>query len=151
VSLFEFNKDVGKAVGSNGNTCKPSQMDLIKEVMNLGLEVENLGLQFDFTGGIVRIKGEVKTQEEREKVVLALGNILGVAIVSENLDVKVRGPGAVFCPVYTGDTLAKIAKRYYGNAKKSPEIFTANQPILEAPDKLYPGQILRIPPLKQSI
>ncbi len=151
MSLFEFCKDVGKALGSNGNSGKPSQRDLVEEVKKLGIQVGNFDLQFNFKEGVVRIAGDVRTQEEREKVILALGNILGVAKVSDSLEVAVRGPGAVFCPVYSGDTLSKIARRYYGNAAKSREIFNANKPILEAPDKLYPGQILRIPPLKQSI
>lgn len=148
MGLFEFSKDAGKAVGSNGNTGKPSRTDLIREVKNLGFQVQDFHLQLDYQEGTVKVKGRVKTQEEREKVILVLGNILGVAAVNDDLEVALRGPGAVFCPVYTGDTLPKIARRYYGNSRKSRAIFEANRPILEAPDKLYPGQILRIPPLK---
>ena len=151
MALFEFCKDVGKALGSNGSSGKPSRGNLIEEVRKLGIQVENFDLQFNLQEGIVRITGKVKTQENREMVILALGNILGVAKVNDALEVAVRGPGAVFCPVYSGDTLSKLAWRYYGNAAKYREIFNANKPILEAPDKLYAGQILRIPPLKQSI
>jgi hypothetical protein len=49
--------------------------------------------------------------------------------------------------VEKGDTLSKIAKEMYGNAGKYPVIFEANQPMLKHPDKIYPGQVLRIPPL----
>lgn len=49
--------------------------------------------------------------------------------------------------VEKGDTLSKIAKAMYGNAGKYPVIFEANQPMLKHPDKIYPGQVLRIPPL----
>jgi nucleoid-associated protein YgaU len=49
--------------------------------------------------------------------------------------------------VQKGDTLSKIAKEMYGNAGKYPVIFEANQPMLKHPDKIYPGQVLRIPPL----
>jgi len=45
-----------------------------------------------------------------------------------------------------GDTLSAIAKKYYGDASKYPEIFEANKPMLKHPDKIYPGQSLRIPP-----
>jgi LysM repeat protein len=43
-----------------------------------------------------------------------------------------------------GDTLSKIAKQYYGNANKYQAIFEANRPLLAHPDKIYPGQVLRI-------
>ena len=45
-----------------------------------------------------------------------------------------------------GDTLSKVAKEFYGNANKYPVIFEANRPMLSHPDKIYPGQVLRIPP-----
>jgi nucleoid-associated protein YgaU len=47
----------------------------------------------------------------------------------------------------SGDTLGKIAKKYYGNAMKYPVIFEANKPMLKNPDLIYPGQVLRIPAL----
>ena len=48
--------------------------------------------------------------------------------------------------VEKGDTLSGIAKKMYGNANKYPRIFEANKPMLKDPDKIYPGQVLRIPP-----
>ena len=54
---------------------------------------------------------------------------------------------AQFHTVESGDTLGKIAKNYYGDAMKYPVIFEANKPMLSHPDKIYPGQVLRIPPL----
>ncbi len=47
--------------------------------------------------------------------------------------------------VVAGDTLSKIAKSQYGDASKYPKIFEANKPMLKDPDKIYPGQVLRIP------
>ncbi|MCB1610239.1 MAG: LysM peptidoglycan-binding domain-containing protein [Xanthomonadales bacterium] len=52
--------------------------------------------------------------------------------------------------VQKGDTLSKIAKEVYGNAGKYPIIFEANQPMLSHPDKIYPGQVLRIPALGED-
>ena len=49
--------------------------------------------------------------------------------------------------VVSGDSLSKIAKREYGNASEWKRIYEANQDVLENPDKIYPGQKLRIPPL----
>ena len=48
--------------------------------------------------------------------------------------------------VVSGDSLSKIAKREYGNANDWKRIFEANKDILKDPDKIYPGQKLKIPP-----
>lgn len=53
---------------------------------------------------------------------------------------------STFYTVQKGDTLSKIAKDHYGNANKYQQIFEANTPMLKHPDKIYPGQVLRIPP-----
>ena len=47
--------------------------------------------------------------------------------------------------VRPGDTLSKIAQEYYGDARLYPKIFDANRDILKDPDKIQPGQKLRIP------
>ena len=47
--------------------------------------------------------------------------------------------------VVGGDNLSKIAKKFYGNASQYTVIFEANKPMLKDPDKIYPGQVLRIP------
>ncbi len=47
--------------------------------------------------------------------------------------------------VKSGDSLSKIAKRVYGNANAWKRIFEANQDVLKDPDKIYPGQKLKIP------
>ncbi len=69
-----------------------------------------------------------------------------------------RGPGQrpadgeragrriAYYTVVRGDTLSAIAKKHYGNANAYPKIFEANKPMLTHPDKIYPGQLLRIPP-----
>ena len=87
-----------------------------------------------------------KDQETREKVILAAGNVNGVAGVEDNMTVDLSQPPAQFYTVVKGDTLSKIAKQFYGNANEYPRIFEANRPMLSHPDKIYPGQNLRIPP-----
>ena len=47
--------------------------------------------------------------------------------------------------VQAGDSLSKIAKREYGDANKWNRIFEANKDILKDPDKIFPGQTLKIP------
>ncbi len=67
--------------------------------------------------------------------------------MDDQLSVASPDPPSEYYRVVSGDTLSKIAKQYYGDVSKYPEIFEANQPMLKDPDKIYPGQVLRIPPL----
>ena len=71
-----------------------------------------------------------------------------MAQVDERMTVEEQKPQATMYTVQPGDSLSKIAKAHYGNAMKYPVIFEANKPMLEHPDKIYPGQVLRIPPLE---
>jgi nucleoid-associated protein YgaU len=48
--------------------------------------------------------------------------------------------------VVSGDTLSAIAKREYGSANEWRRIFEANRDVIKDPDRIYPGQKLRIPP-----
>jgi nucleoid-associated protein YgaU len=114
-------------------------------VMGLGLEVDDLQVKFD--DGVVTVSGTTKTQAEREKVVLALGNTEGVARVDDRLETSEAAAEAQFYTVKKGDSLSKIAKEYYGDVMKYTEIFEANKPMLEDPNLIYPGQVLRIPSL----
>ena len=47
--------------------------------------------------------------------------------------------------IQRGDTLSHIAKRYYGSANKWPRLFEANREVIEDPDKIFPGQKIRVP------
>jgi nucleoid-associated protein YgaU len=78
-------------------------------------------------------------------VILAAGNVYGVAAVQDMMTVDLSQPEAKFYTVVKGDTLSKIAKEFYGNANAYMKIFEANKPMLSHPDKIYPGQNLRIP------
>lgn len=120
---------------------------LTQAVERHGLEVESLDISVSDTTATVR--GKVKTQSEREKVVLCCGNTAGIARVDDQLEVESSEPEARYYTVVKGDTLSKIAKEFYGNAMKYPQIFEANKPMLEHPDRIYPGQVLRIPPLAE--
>ena len=118
---------------------------LEKLLAELSLEVE--GLKIDVTGDTATVHGQVDDQAEREKVILALGNVAGIARVDDRLETKKKAPESQMHTVVSGDSLSKIAKKYYGDAGKYPVIFEANKPMLKDPDKIYPGQVLRIPPL----
>jgi nucleoid-associated protein YgaU len=112
----------------------------------LGLTVTALTVTFDGSSGTAEVYGVAKDQETKEKVLLAAGNVQGVASVDDNMTVDLSQPPAQFYTVVKGDTLSKIAKQFYGNPNEYPRIFEANRPMLSHPDKIYPGQNLRIPP-----
>ena len=119
---------------------------VLKGVINsLGLDVEDL--EVDFYEDTVTVYGKVDSQAEKEKVILALGNVAGVAAVDDRMLVDKPAPEATFYEVKKGDSLSKIAKKQYGNAMKYPLIFEANKPMLKDVNKIYPGQMLRIPAL----
>ncbi len=119
---------------------------LARAVGELKLDVDELGVRVD--EDVATVTGKVKSQADREKVVLAVGNTRGIARVDDRLEVEKKEPEATMYTVKSGDSLSKIAKQHYGNAMKYPVIFEANKPMLKDPDKIYPGQVLRIPPLE---
>lgn len=112
-----------------------------------GLPGSSLDISFDASSGTVTVAGAVPDQTTKEKVLLCCGNVSGVSQVNDMMTVQTPEPEAKWHTVVSGDTLSKIAKTFYGDANKYPVIFEANKPMLSHPDKIYPGQMLRIPPL----
>ena len=109
------------------------------------LKVEGLDVAFDGATGTVSVAGEAPDQATKEKVVLCCGNVHGVSQVDDAMTVKEPADESRYYTVVRGDTLSAIAKSQYGNANDYPKIFEANKPMLSNPDKIYPGQLLRIP------
>ena len=160
MGLFSFIKNAGAKVFGIGKTdaeeaaeaaakeLKLEQLaaQKLEETINdLQLQVENLNVFID--DETATVSGMAYDQATREKVVLVVGNSNGIAYVDDQMTVEHVEPEAQFHTVVSGDTLGKIAKTYYGNAMKYPVIFEANKPMLTDPDKIYPGQVLRIPAL----
>lgn len=114
-------------------------------VSSSGIKVEDLVV--DLNDDVVTVSGVTNSQADKEKIVLALGNVDGVSAVDDRITVEVVEPPAVFYEVKSGDSLSKISKAHYGDAMKYMEIFEANQPLLKDPNNIYPGQVLRIPTL----
>jgi nucleoid-associated protein YgaU len=147
MGIFSFLKDVGEKLGIGSSDAAPAADDLQKSVKALGLNADNLQIKVD--GDTVKVAGMAPSSSEREKLILALGNITGVAKVEEDIEVEKKEPDAVFYEVKKGDTLWKISEHHYGKGKGGEynRIFEANKPMLKHPDKIYPGQVLRIPPM----
>ena len=142
MGLFSFMKDAGKSLfGGEAKAAEPEAVE--KEVAAVGVP----GLKVEIEGDRVTLAGKAETQEAREKAILAAGNIAGVAQVEEAIEVAAAAPESAFHTVEAGDSLWKIAEHRYGDGSKYMAIFEANKPMLSDPDKIYPGQMLRIPPL----
>lgn len=162
-----FGKDDPK---DNAETYKP----LRKHVEEHGIDASSMEFKVHGIGEVT-VSGYVPDQDTREKVVLIVGNVNGVSRVHDQLRVGAAPrvatpagvPGSAGAPtgaamhgagdgqaapwasktytVKSGDTLSGIAKEVYGDASKYPRIFEANKPMLKDPDRIYPGQVLRIP------
>jgi nucleoid-associated protein YgaU len=115
-------------------------------VAKMNLTADGLTIGFDGASGTVIVQGMAKDRETKEKILLCCGNVKGVEHVQDQLGVIEPADEPVFYTVVSGDTLSKIAKAQYGNANAYMKIFEANKPMLSHPDKIYPGQMLRIPP-----
>lgn len=160
MSLFDFVKKGKKEL---------VEADIQKQLKALGLPIEKFNVLVEGKDTVI-LFGWAKTLADKEKAIVAAGNVEGVAKVRDRIRVgnpdaaavavttaeaaaalpeppAAEAPLATFYVVKAGDTLSKIAKQHYGNASKYTEIFEANKPMLKHPDKIYPGQSLRIPKL----
>ena len=147
MGFFDFVKNVGKKlVGASEAQAAPAPA-LTQEVASHGFDTSKL--QIDSSGTSVQVTGQVKSQEEAERIILALGNTVGVSQVdTSQLIVQSETPAARMYTVKKGDTLWKIAEAHYGKGQgaKYTEIVKANTPPVKDPDLIMPGWVLRIPP-----
>ncbi len=171
MGLFDFVAEAGeklteKVMGSTANEDATSTVEVSADRVN-ELRQQNIAhtvSQLDIDGEKVAVKvsgdtavltGTAPSQEALEKIVLCAGNQHGIAQVDCQMQVDAPAAAAATAPagesnfytVQAGDTLGKIAQQHYGSAGKYTVIFEANQPMLKDPDKIYPGQSLRIPAL----
>ncbi|MDO5658191.1 MAG: peptidoglycan-binding protein LysM [Paracoccus sp. (in: a-proteobacteria)] len=169
MAFWDFVKGAGKKVLDEQPAAEAAQDDTARKVEALTKEVRALGLndssvKLGLNGDTVTIENRGTDRETLEKLILAVGNIEGIARVEANLPDEAEATqtasaerpklesagvssssGPVFHDVQKGDSLSAIAKKYLGDANKYMAIFEANKPMLTDPDKIYPGQKLRIP------
>lgn len=146
MSLLSFVKEAGEKLLDLLTPGNANASDQLKEhISKVGLGNPNVQATVD--GDKVTVTGEVGSQEEKEKILLAVGNIAGVGSVDDQITVTGATTlvAAKFVVVEKGDTLSAISLRVYGDANKYQKIFEANKPMLKDVNKIYPGQSLRIP------
>ena len=158
MGLFDFLGNAGRKVFGGGDEGDAIKREIAKE---LGNNVQNL--QVTFANGVATLRGTASSQAAAEKAVLIAGNVDGVRQVNDdglavagqapvtgtmgkNPDVA-KAPKAEprFYDIKSGDTLSKIAKQYYGDANQWQRLFEANREVIGDPDKIYPGQRIRVP------
>jgi nucleoid-associated protein YgaU len=158
MGLFDFAGNAGtklkKTIGLGHEDA--NAQELAQSLRDHGVTIEKGRIQVK--GDTVSISGQASSQAEREKAVLILGNTEGVAHVDDQMTVVVVAAAvsqaanpepATFYTVKSGDTLSKIAKQVYDDPNRYSELFEANKPMLKDPDKIYPGQVLRVPKATQ--
>jgi nucleoid-associated protein YgaU len=161
MGMFSFIKEAGEKLFGIGKAqaAEPAAADQGKAeelsqaagnaiatyINSMGLKVEALDVSYDAASGSVTVAGIVPDQITREKVVLCCGNVASVSSVNDIMTVVKPEPESKLYTVVKGDNLSKISKAFYGTPNKYPQIFEANKPMLTHPDKIYPGQVLRIP------
>ena len=147
MGLISFIKNAGASI-FGGSEAKAAPADeLKKELEKHGLDHSDVKIEVD--GDKVKVSGTAKSTEEAEKIAIALGNTKGVSTVQNDIKPAKADAESKFYTVKSGDTLWAISEREYGKGKgdKYNVIFEANKPMLKNPDLIYPGQVLRIPPL----
>lgn len=147
MSVLNFLKNVGAKLMGSSDAKAATADELKKELAKHQLDTDDINVQVE--GDKVTVTGPAASTEHAEKIVLALGNTLGVSSVENQLSISTPSVEARMYTVKSGDTLWKIAEEMYGkgNGAKYNVIFEANTPMLSHPDKIYPGQVLRIPEL----
>ena len=156
MGLFDFVKGIGKKntapaepQAAPTTPAEPSAQEIANKLLGhikaLGLSVSGLSVSYNSTSDLATVKGEVQTQADREKIILAVGNVDHVAQVDDQMTVATPEAESKFYTVKSGDNLSKISKEFYGDANHYNKIFEANRPLLKNVDDIYPGQMLRIP------
>ena len=145
MGLFDFAKDMGRQLFDTDAEAG----DNIRSHLEIKMTgISNLDVQFD--DGVATICGDCVNEATRNSAVLLAGNVQGVTkVVADDLTfpapVEEEKEKVEYYEIVSGDTLGAIAKRFYGNASKYTRIHEANKELIPDPNKIYPGQKIKIP------
>lgn len=162
MGMFDFVTNAGSKLGgavfdmlndqediNKPTTISKERMDELRKanientMKEAGISAE--GVEVSVDDGKVTLNGSIENQAELEKAVIAAGNQHGISQVDAQVNVNTPEAESVMYTVVSGDTLGKIAKEHLGSSSQYMQIFEANKPLLSDPNKIYVGQVLRIP------
>ncbi|WP_410015384.1 peptidoglycan-binding protein LysM [Sodalis sp. C49] len=144
MSLFSFVKEAGEKLWDAVSNSDDANKKLQEHISKLGLPGSDK-VEVKVNGDTVTATGAGISQELKEKILIAAGNVAGITKVEDNVTAVDNVPQSELYTVKKGDTLSAISKQVYGTPNEYNKIFAANKPMLSHPDKIYPGQVLRIP------
>ena len=99
-----------------------------------GLTAKGLDVKFNGANSTVDVHGTAPDQAAKEKILLCCGNVAGVAAVNDHMQVEVaKQPESQWHEVVKGDSLSKIAKKFYGDPMKYPHDLRSQQADAERP------------------
>ncbi len=145
MGLLDFARDVGRQLFDTD----AEAADNIKQHLEVKLHgIKNVEVEFD--DGVATICGDCDSEAVKDRAILLAGNVQGVErVVADGLTAPEPKPEEVskdsVYEIKSGDTLGAIAKQFYGKASQYTRIFEANRDIIDDPNKIYPGQKIRIP------
>ncbi len=153
MGFFDFMSNAGKSLLGKGNDAEAIKAEIESSFEELPVD----GLVVEVNGDTVTLAGVAKDFATREKAILIAGNVEGIAQVNadqlvtqemintnseeENIEI----PEEIFYTIEKGDTLWKIAEKFYDDGSKYTHIVKANIEVIKDPDLIYPGQTIRIP------
>ena len=152
MGLFDFIKNAGRKLNPG------QEAQEIKDLLTRSLGGQLSNLNVSWTDGTAKLFGVATSHAAKEKAVLLAGNHDGVEKVDDQITIAqttlaqdaaaVQATQAAESEFYTiekGDSLSKIAGAKMGDTGKWKALFEANKEVIEDPDKIYPGQRIRIP------
>ena len=161
MGIFSFIKSAGEAYLKK-STLTARKKQRSKEMQNqrqegilegmlysAGLKINQLEVELE--GQTVKVYGETKSAADREKAILILGNVDGIENVEDRISLLGEEAHTEFYKVQKGDSLSKIAKKFYGDPLKYNILFEANKEVIKDPNLIYPGQVIRLPALVNPV
>ncbi len=149
MGLFDFAKGIGtKLFSKDSDAAEKIKQHILAN--NPGVD----DLHIIFNEGQATVIARTDSIEAAQKTILLAGNVQGVQeviqkieISDESIDVEtaLEAENVEYYVIESGDSLSKIAKKYYQNAMEYPRIFEANREVIQDPNLIYPGQKIRIP------
>ncbi|GAA2324524.1 BON domain-containing protein [Streptomyces kunmingensis] len=109
------------------------------------LELTNDHFRVSVEGSTVVVAGDSAVQDQKEKILLALGNVEGVTAVEDRVTAGQEGIVPRFLTVQDGETLHDVAGRAYAGPDAVKRLLAANRPALSGADGIYAGLVVRAP------